>query len=598
MLISPPLYDPSMPGLALPCLTAALRNRGHEVISRDANVEFFDTILSRKGLQNTLKKIEERQISFEFLGYKPKEMDRLIDKKDFLIEEVENAKELLRHPADFYDYEKYKQSSELIKDCLHFASLPYFRCEISFTNFISAYSDTSTKQILKAVKDDICNPFIDFYKQNILPDIFREAPKAVGISINLQPQVIPGLTLAYLIKQTLKDIHIVIGGSYFSALKDKLETNPMLFSFFDSVIINEGETAITELMNCLEKGTTLSNVPNLIYKNGSLITTNDTIHIEDINTLPAPCFDDLPLHLYFSPQLILPMYMTRGCYWGKCAFCSLCRSNGAKFRIRTAQKVTEDMQKLYQQYGCSTFFYVDEAIPPKDMEYLADEIQKSSLNIDWGTHARFEVQFDENLCKKLANAGCRFLKFGLESASEKILNLMDKGINMNQVKDVLHACNKAGIITLISIFFGFPTETLDDAKETIKFALDNTQIINFIAGGNFVLFKNAKVFLDPEKYEIKDILNNNEDLSLSYQYNVKTGITNEEAVNINSSFTEALKEIMPRTINIFHIFLYSIYYNSSNILWITASKEERLMGEDLFKKKRISAAYEKIAELT
>lgn len=175
---------------------------------------------------------------------------------------------------------------------------------------------------------------------------------------------------------------------------------------------------------------------------------------------------------------------------------------------------------------------------------------------------------------------------------------MGKGISMNQVKDVLSASSKAGIITLISVFFGFPTETLDEARETIKFALDNTHIINFIAGGNFVLFKNAKVFLDPEKYEIKDILHNDEDLSLSYQYNVKAGITNDEAININSSFTEALKEIMPQTINIFHIFLYSIHYNSSNILWITASKEEKLMGEDIFKKKRISAAYEKIAELT
>jgi anaerobic magnesium-protoporphyrin IX monomethyl ester cyclase len=596
MLVTPPQYDPTMPALAIPCLTAVLRDKGYHVVPKDANIEFFDSVLSKKGLENAYEKIKKMQVTFDFLDYRPNNMEQLISKKNFLIESVESAKKVLRSPTDFYNYEVYKNSFEILEDCLHFASLPYYETEVSFAELRMPYSSTSTIQILKSVRDELCNPYIDFYKNTTLKEINSLNPKIVGISINLQSQIIPGLTLAYMIKQTQKDIHIVVGGNYFSLLKENLKTNLKLFSFFDSIILNEGETAITKLVECLEKGLSLQNVPNLIYKEGTKIIANELTHIEDINKLPTPCFEGLPLDLYLSPSVILPIYMTRGCYWSKCAFCSLCLSNGAKYRIRNPEKLKRDM-KILKAYGCSTFMFIDEAVPPKDMENLCDEIQSSNMDFNWAVHARFEKQFDARLCKKLLNAGCKFLKFGLESANKRILSLMDKGININNVKDVLSNSNSAGLINIISVFFGFPTETLDEAKETIKFVLDNINNINFIGSNNFMLFRNTKVYLNPEKYEIKEIFHTSRDLAVCYKHKTDSGMIEKEVINVYYSFLNVIKELTPWFMNIFHICLYSTHYQSNDLLWVTASREERLMGQDTFTEKKIANAKRMLLDL-
>lgn len=565
MIITPPHYDPTMPGLSIPCLASSLQNAGYDVIIRDLNVEFFDKLLTKKELTNKYAKFQERRLSFKFLNYQPINEDELITKKDFLINSIESAKNNLRNPSHFYDYKSYRQSFEIIDQCLELASLPYYKTQLLFNDFKTLYLTTSTDQILKAVQDNFCNPYIEFYKTQILKEIRSQNLDVIGISINLNSQVIPGLTLAFMLKQMAPNIHIVVGGSYFTLLEENLKNNLKIFSLFDSVVLNEGETAIIRLVECLEKGLSLQNVPNLIYKDNAQILISQGRHIEDINKLTTPSFEGLPLSLYFSPQLILPMYMTRGCYWGKCAFCCFCNSDKSTLRVRNSKYVKEDMDVLSLKYQCATFMYLDEAIPPKDMVKLGDELLNTTTKYNWAVHARFEKQFDENLCLKLANAGCRYLKFGLESGNDRMLALMNKGINLDQVKQILDNANKAGIVTIISIFFGFPTETLAEAQDTVDFVLDNIDKINFTGSDKFILFKNTKVYNNPEKYKINKIFNNIDDLETSYKYSTETGMTIQEIDKIYHDFVAKIEKLTPLFINIFHILLYSAHFNSNKL---------------------------------
>lgn len=587
MLVFPPQSDVTMPGLALPCLTAALRNAGHEVIQKDINLESFDSFLTRQYLEKSYEYICTRRKDFIFSGTDPRELDRLIQKRQFLMDEVENAKMVMRDPREFYDHTKYMKSIEILEDCLRFISLGFYRTQLTFYSYVTAYSCNSTKQILEAVKNEYCNPYIDFYRENTIPYIISEAPKVLGISIAMDSQVIPALTLAYMVKQTIKEIHIEIGGSYFTNFEENLKDNYELFSLFDSVILNEGETAITDLVNCLEKGLPLSNVPNLIYKDGEQIIANDNMYVENIKELLTPDFDGLPLTKYFSPELMLPLYSSKGCYWRKCTFCSFCFTSGSKYRIRPEKKVIEDIKKLKNKYNCSSFVFVDDAISPACMENLADEILKSGESINWFSFARFEKNLDYDLCNKLSKAGCRVLTFGFESACDRVLKMIDKGTDVNTMREILKTSSKAGIVNYVSLIFGFPSETIDETKETIQFILDNIDNIHWIRSGHFSLIKHSLVQQTPDNYKIRTMSQKPDfDLSLAYDYEVVEGITQKEAQDVAVLFDKISAEFKNYLFN-YHLLLYSVHNQTNDILWATASEDERLMGQKVMREKRL-----------
>lgn len=599
MLVFPPQFDVTMPSLSIPCLTAVLRAAGHDVIQKDVNIESFDFLLSKNELSKAHFNVCKERIHLLFSGMAQGELDRLIHRGGYLINEIENAKNTFRDAKAFYNFESYKNSISILKDSLKLISLSFYPSDLSLFFYRTSYSAYSTNQILSAIKDESQNLYIDFYKKFTLPDIKAQSPRMVGISIANESQVIPGLTLSYLIKQANKDIHIVIGGSFFTYLREEMRNNHLLFSLFDCMIFNEGETSLVDLVNCLENGLPLDNVPNLMYKYGTEIIINDIFHTEDITKLPTPCFDGLPLTKYFSPQLVLPLYASRGCYWGRCAFCSFDSTCGSKYRFRGGEKVRKDMEKLLEKHNCSKFTLIDEAIPPNSLLQIAEELIKNEMQIEWFTHARFEKQFNKEIFDKLFKSGCKSLAFGLESGCNRVLSLMDKGITVSTAKDILSASNEAGILNHISFFFGFPGETYEEAMETIKFILDNLTIIHSVSFGYFQLLKDSKTYNEPEKYNII-IKNPNEEynLALILNYETKSGLNQQESVNITNQFFKVKQDLFK--INLHpncHIALYSTYNNTNDLAWFTACKEESLLGKNEFHKQRLKQAREKVAEL-
>lgn len=598
MLTFPPQFDPTMPNLALPCLTAMLRKEGHEVVQRDLNVETYDILLSRPELERAAVKLNANYNSLLFLGADRAELDRLIKMSRFLTGEVENAKRVIRDTLDFLDYQRYTQSKKVLADSLALISMAYFKSRLSFESYKMFYSPFATEQILQAIQVPDYNLYHDFYSRYTIPSIIAAAPQVLGISIAVHNQVIPGLTLAYLVKQALKNVHIVIGGKYFTILKDNLVRNAPLFALFDSVVIHEGEIALAELVRCLAHRQDFSRVPNLIYKDGPEIIVNDIQRIENLNSLPTPSFDGLPLNLYFSPVPVLPVYASRGCYWRKCAFCSLGDTRDRKYTIRGAAMVRVDLEELARRHHCSYFVFIDEAISPNYLKQLAAGILEAGLNIKWGTHTRFEHELNRDLCFKLAKAGCRALFFGLESACDRVLALINKGTRPAIIKQVLAASNEAGIISQVSCFLGFPTETLDEAKETMKFILENTQHISATLFGYYNLMLDSETYIHPGDYQIEKIFPiKGYDLSPIVNYRVSSGLTPKEAFEAALKFAQVLEVLGYHAVKNAHLVILASHNRTNNLLWLTATPNEKLFGKKSFIKHRLRKARRKAAAL-
>jgi anaerobic magnesium-protoporphyrin IX monomethyl ester cyclase len=598
MLIFPPQFDPTMPNLALPCLTAMLRSEGHEVVQRDLNVEAYDILLSRRELERAAAKIDANYNSLLFLGADSGELNRLLKISRFLTGEVEHAKGVIRDIRDFLDYQRYARSKKVLADSLALISQAYFGTRLSLESYKMFYSPFATGQVLQAVQAPDYNLYHDFYLRYAIPAIRAAAPRVLGISIATHNQVIPGLTLAHLVKQALPGAHIVIGGKYFTILRDNLVHNEPLFTLFDSVVIHEGEIALAQLVRCLEYQQDLSRVPNLIYKDGSKIIATEPQRIENLDSLPTPSFAGLPLHLYFSPVPVLPAYASRGCYWRKCAFCSLGDTMDRKYTVRGAALVRADLEKLARQHHCSYFVFIDEAISPHYLRQFAEGMAEAGLDIRWGTHIRFENELNREWCAALAQSGCRALFFGLESACDRVLALINKGTHPAIIKQVLAASNEAGIISQVSCFFGFPTETLAEAKETMQFILENAPYISATLFGYYNLMLDSRTYIHPGDYQIKKVVPvKGHDLSPILNYEVGSGLTPQEAFETAQLFAKVLETLGYQTLKNAHLVILASHYRTNNLLWLTAAPWEKLFGKKRFIKNRLRKARRTAAAL-
>lgn len=400
----------------------------------------------------------------------------------------------------------------------------------------------SLEDIKKLTQNRAENPFLELYERHLLPFILEQDPDIIGISITYYGQLIPALTLSRLIKSSHKKAHVVVGGCVITLMSDVLMKYEELFNlFFDSAVLNEGERPLLKLVENISHGQTLADVPNLIYLDNDKIRANEVLPAEDINALPTPCFDGLPLDSYLSPEPVLPILSSRGCYWGKCAFCSDSLCYRWHYQSRDANKVVDDMQELSLKHGVTHFAFSDEAISPSAANKLSDELIKRGMKVRCSTCVRLERQFTPELCHKMFQAGFRLLLLGLESACDRVLNHMNKGTTKEIAAEVCKNIYDAGIWNHLYVFLGFPTETRAEAQETIDFLLTNKNIIHSFKIGTFYLNKGAPTMKYPERYGISSIdTSQNTDFNLAYNYTVSSGLTFIEALELSNVWQERI----------------------------------------------------------
>ena len=576
-LIFPPQWIPTQPYLSIPSLTAFLRAHDCDVEQMDVNVSFYDDLLSKEGMQGSYEKayakLQELESGTELqTGLKERYamLGGSVLAGKYIVDRVDWAKSILKDKDKFYDFNELNDAFRILELGLKLVSVAYYPTNLTFHAYDMQYSCRGSKSVLAAINDRKENLFIDYFEKRTVPEILEKNPGLVGISIINTSQLIPGLTMANLIKKADKNIHINIGGSVFTRLINEISHNDGLFSIVDSIIVHEGETALLGLIKHLENGFDIENVPNLIYKKGDRIRMNKLSPAgEDINLLPTPDFDGFPLEMYLSPHLVLPLLSSRGCYWGRCTFCDHSFGYSGKYRPRDASMLYNDIAVLKKKYGTGFFTFQDEGLSPKLISALSDKIIENDLNISWLADSRFEPAFSEEMSKKLARAGCKMLYFGLESGNERILACMDKGIKKENVRKICKYCSDAGIWTHLFLIFGFPTETSEEAKETMNFVLANSSIVRSMSFGSFQLTKHSKVYENPEKFGVVKIKHNDDlDISLWYECDIGRGMSKRDTDAVIKIFDALLSKRYKdfqiwRSLDREHLFLYISHYKKA-----------------------------------
>jgi len=557
-LLFPPTWHPSQPYLSLPSLTGFLAQGGvTNVTQRDLGIELLDRVVTHSYGVSLYQELVDKQQSLERQRTgetgpgSDEHLARVVESLDrfpYLIDRIEPAKETLRGEG-FYDLESYKESLFLIDKWLEVLSTLYFPTRLTVVdNQFGNFSIYSSKDLMKIISDESQNPYIRLFREQFVQSIVGDQPDLIGVSITATSQIIPGLTLCRLIKEASPDIHLTIGGSIFTRLVDNLRRCPSLFDLADDIIVFEGETALLELVHQLDGKKDFSKVPNLIYRQNGKITVNQPFYSENINQLPAPNYDGFPLGLYLSPEPVLPVQFSRGCYYKDCAFCALTLDH-QNFRQKEPGRTVEELAWLKQRYGAQHFFFTDECVALSPAKRLCQQIIDKKLDIKWTCEMRFEKHLSRELLASMRDAGCLKIVFGLESFNQRVMDFMKKGIKQEWVRRIAEDCIDLGIAVHCYIIVGFPTEKEEEALETMNFIVENERLHGLYGFSCqpclFDLEKEAPIMSDPGSYGIRRIMRPSaEDLSLGFFYEVTEGMTPDEAERLYQHVYEKVSEVV------------------------------------------------------
>ncbi len=590
MLLFPPEWVPTAPYLALPSLTAVLRQNGHEVVQKDVNIEMYDLFFSdtfliwvKTRIAGQLHSLEMKErgswLTDQEAGQKAcLEAKAGVDVFD-LIERVEKAKRITRSEA-FYDASQLEGALNIFREVMQYISAAYYPASLVFYPMESnlGYRPGVSKEVFACLDDERVNVYRDVCRQLVLPSVSKEHPDVVGVSIGTQMQLMAGLTFCKMIKEAFPQIHVVVGGNVITRLQEELPKHERFFAeVFDSAIMYEGEHALLWLLEALAGQRDKASVPNLIYRDASGVQVNKEIYTEKTTALPLPDFDGFPLDSYFVPVRILPYLATRGCYWGRCTFCDHGQGYFDQYRGMAAHQVVEQIKALKEKYRCEHFLFADESYPPALFKKVARLLVDQQVSIKWTTLIRFEESLDEQDMQMAAKSGCCTLYYGMESANERVLELMDKHAKKSVIERKLQEAAKAGIWNHVMAFYGFPGETRDEAEETRQFLLDNKRAIHSVELFYFVAYRHTPMVRNPSKFGITIHKQEEYDLPLDYYYtlNEPIGISCLDAMQLCEEFYRNDFEPWAVRVNAReHVFLYISKYGTNTLPQIYAKQKD------------------------
>ncbi len=333
-------------------------------------------------------------------------------------------------------------------------------------------------------------------------------PNIVGI-YTTTPTILIALEIAKIVKSVERDTIVVMGGPHVTALPEESLKDENV----DIIVIGEGEVTMLKLIEALEGKKSFSQVKGISYReNGRIKFTRNRPLIRNLDSIPFPSRDLLEMNKYFlassrkkvtgNSDIVIS---GRGCPYD-CIFCSNAVF-GRKTRYRSASNIVEEIELLIDRYSVREIVFQDDAFTTnKRLAWdICELIIEKKINISWNCQSRAD-NISEDLAKLFKAAGCKQIAFGIETGSQKIMDLISKGITLEQAERAIKLCKKYGIGTQCAFIIGLPGDTRESAIETINFAKKlNPDLVVFnilvpVAGAKIFEMAQEKNLINREDY--------------------------------------------------------------------------------------------------
>jgi hypothetical protein len=554
LLITPPFTQLNTPYPATAYLKGFLNTKGITSFQADLGIEVILKLFSKQGLTDLFNEIEARSpllgrgvggeveprtqnsqriIALKseylktidpvilFLQGKNPTLAHLICSEDFLpeasrfaqLEELDWAfgsmgtQDKAKHFATLY----LEDISDLIVECVD----PHF----GFSRYAERLgrSANSFDELYESLQQPYT--YIDKLLIELLHERMQEVnPSMVCFSVPFPGNLYAAFRSAQYIKQHFPEVKTVMGGGFpnteLRSLADK-----RVMEFFDFITLDDGEAPIECLIEHIEGRREVLALKRTFALVDGEIKYIDNSGCKDYkqSEVGTPDYSDLLLDDYISViEIVNPMHrmwsdgrwnkltMAHGCYWGKCTFCDISLDYIKIYEPVAARLLVDRMEELIAQTGQNGFHFVDEAAPPALMREVALEILRRNLAVTWWTNIRFEKSFTADLCRLLKASGCIAVSGGLEVASDRLLELIQKGVTVAQVARVTRNFTEAGIMVHAYLMYGFPTQTAQETIDSLEMVrqMFETGILQSGFWHQFAMTAHSPVGLYPEKFSV------------------------------------------------------------------------------------------------
>ena len=358
----------------------------------------------------------------------------------------------------------------------------------------------------------------EILREETLAAIARHRPGLVLISAPFPGNVYGAFRIAQAIKAAHPEIVTALGGGFVNTELREL-SEPRVFDFFDFVTLDDGERPTLALVEHLRGERPREALVRCFVRESGAVRylkgTEPDIPFAETGT---PTWDGLCLDRYLSVlDMLNPMHrlwsdgrwnkltVAHGCYWKKCSFCDTSLDYISRYEGAAASVLVDRIEAIVAETGQTGFHFVDEAAPPKALRALAEELLRRNLAISWWGNIRFEKSFTPELCALLAESGCIAISGGLEVASDRLLQLMNKGVSVEQVARVTYAFAEVGVLVHAYLMYGFPNQTVQDTVDALEYVRQLFEA-GCIQSGFFHRFActvHSPVGQNPEAYGIR-----------------------------------------------------------------------------------------------
>lgn len=302
----------------------------------------------------------------------------------------------------------------------------------------------------------------------------KENPEVVGITSRTGSQILFGLEAARIVKSS-SSCPVIWGGVHATLFSSQTLDHPLI----DIVVRGEGEDTFYEVVKALENRSRLEDIRGISYReNGGKHQTPDRprARMDDLPDMPYEIVDLGPyLHRLFGEEGVIEVETSRGCPYS-CAFCYNPLSFHRQWRAMSQEKVLGILKMLVGRRGIRTFHIIDDSffVDRNRTRQIMEGVLRDGLDIRFGFQGatvRDLLRMGPDELSLLERAGCRFLQFGVESGSPRVLRLINKDIQVEEVMELNRRMRDyPTIIPYYNFIVGFPTETAEEVLMTARLA--------------------------------------------------------------------------------------------------------------------------------
>jgi len=441
VLLNPPVTKPGEPPAGLARLCGALRAHGIQCTAADLNMEGLLFLLGKPAIDGS---------PVPGTPDKPDETDKWTARA---AKNCQRNFALVRSSRALENFDSYKKA---VLELDRFVSKSHEFAGIRLG--LADYNDKSLSplksgDLLLAAQKFQSSPYFPFFSKRISA-ILESSPSCfAGISINYLSQALPAFAIAGYIRKEFPGVRIILGGGLITSWLSRPQWNNRndqinpFSGLIDKVVTGPGEGPLLSLFG---KG----NSP-AVYR---------------------PDYSFSPIVNYLSPGPVLPYSTASGCWWRKCSFCPE-KAEGGEYSPIAPDSALAEIKALVEFEKPALIHFLDNALSPAFLQGIVE----NAPGIPWYGFARITDHLtDPDFCRALRRSGCIMLKLGIESGDQRVLERLDKGIDLRTAEAALKSLSGAGISAYVYLLFGTPSETMEAALNTRDFVLRNSRGIGFL----------------------------------------------------------------------------------------------------------------------